>query len=356
MKHSTLFNDRTAVRAWLLGICALILAMVAIGGVTRLTGSGLSITDWAPIMGAIPPMSDAEWEAAFAKYREIPQFKILNATMGLDEFKTIYFWEWFHRLVGRLIGVVSFLPGLYFFARGRISKRLALRVLGGIALGGMQGALGWFMVKSGLSERTSVSHYRLAAHLGLALVILAYFVSLTRSVFVGDRALPASEVGAAAFLRPKFRALAVLFVLQILYGAFVAGLKAGYAFNTFPLMDGRLVPANLLAFQPAWTNIFENPATVQWIHRVLGWFAFFSATGLWLALIVRKAPRGELRRVTTGLAHMTIVQFLLGVATLVYGVPVALGAIHQFGAAIIVIFLTLLGHGLGRANDALRRG
>jgi len=276
--------------------------------------------------------------------------------MDIGAFKAIYFWEWFHRLVGRLIGIVSFLPGLYFWFRGRISKRLARRVLLGIVLGGSQGALGWFMVKSGLSERTSVSHFRLAAHLSLALVILAYFVFLTRSVFVGDRPLASAESGAVAFFRPKYRALVALFSLQIVYGAFVAGLKAGFAFNTFPLMDGRFIPSNLLAFEPYWTNAFENPATVQWIHRCLGWVAFFSATGIWIALLRRKTPRGEIRRGAAALAHLTILQFALGVATLVTGVPVVLGAVHQFGAAIIVIVLTLVGHSLSRANDAPRPG
>ncbi|MBS1961043.1 MAG: COX15/CtaA family protein [Bdellovibrionales bacterium] len=350
--ESPLANERPAVRLWLVAICVLIVAMVSIGGVTRLTGSGLSITDWNPIMGAIPPLTHEAWEAAFAKYREIPQYRIVNPAMDLSAFKSIFFWEWFHRLVGRLIGVVAFLPGAYFWARGRISKRLAMRVLVGVALGGLQGALGWFMVKSGLSERTSVSHFRLAAHLSLALLILSYFVWLTRSVFTGDRPLPASEATAYAFLRPKFRWVVLLFALQIIYGAFVAGLKAGFAFNTFPLMDGSLVPGNLLALEPAWSNPFENPATVQWIHRTLGWTAFFVANGLWLVLRFRKrAPRGPLRFWTTALAHMTIAQFTLGVLTLIFVVPIALGGIHQLGAAILVVLLTILGHTLHRNTN-----
>lgn len=352
---SDLYSDRTAVRAWLVAICVLITAMISIGGVTRLTGSGLSITDWKPIMGAIPPLSHAEWEAAFAKYREIPQYRLLNPTMDLGQFKSIFFWEYFHRLVGRLIGVVTFLPGLYFWVRGRIAKRLALRALLGIVLGGLQGALGWFMVMSGLSERVSVSHFRLAAHLALALVILSYFVALTRSVFTGDRSIAAVERPARAFLRPKFRWIVALFALQIVYGAFVAGLKAGFAFNTFPLMAGGFAPPNLLALTPAWTNAFENPATVQWIHRCLGWLAFFSANALWIALLRRKTPRGPLRRWTTGLAHMTIIQFGLGIATLVLFVPVPLAALHQLGAAMIVILLTLLGHVLTRRDDLENR-
>jgi len=353
--ENSLYNERPAVRAWLVAICVLITAMVSIGGVTRLTGSGLSITDWKPIMGAIPPLSHAEWEIAFAKYREIPQFRVVNSTMDLAQFKSIFFWEYFHRLVGRLIGVVTFLPGLYFWARGRISKRLAARALLGIVLGGLQGALGWFMVMSGLSERVSVSHFRLAAHLSLALVILSYFVALTRSVFTGDRPVSPAERPTRAFLRPKFKWIAALFALQIVYGAFVAGLKAGFAFNTFPLMAGGFAPPNLLALDPAWTNAFENPATVQWIHRCLGWLAFFSANALWIALLRRKAPRGPIRRWTTGLAHMTIAQFALGIATLVLVVPVPLAALHQLGAAVIVILLTLLGHTLTRRDDLENR-
>ena len=361
MPELSLKNERPAVRFWLVSVCVLITAMISIGGVTRLTGSGLSITDWKPIMGAIPPLNAAEWEAAFAKYREIPQFRLLNSTMNVGDFQSIFFWEYFHRLVGRLIGVVAFLPGIVFWIRGRISKRLALRVLLGVALGGLQGALGWFMVKSGLSERTSVSHFRLAAHLSLALLILAYFVSLTRSVFTGDRPLAASEREAFDFLRPKFKILVALFALQIIYGAFVAGLKAGFAFNTFPLMAGSFAPPNLWTFTPMWTNAFENPATVQWIHRCLGWIVFFSANGVWIALLYRKVPRGEIRRLAAALAHFTILQFALGVATLLAVVPVALGALHQLGAAILVILLTLLGHTLRRgpsksSPDAIRQG
>ncbi len=346
---SPLANDRPAVRFWLVALCVLITAMVSIGGVTRLTGAGLSITDWKPIMGAIPPLNNAEWESAFAKYREIPQFKLVNSTMVLGEFKAIFFWEWFHRLVGRLIGVVSFLPGLYFWARGRISSALAKRVLLGVFLGGLQGALGWFMVMSGLSERTSVSHFRLAAHLSLALLILAYFVSLTRSVFTGNRPLDETQASAAAYLRPRYRFLVAIFALQIIYGAFVAGLKAGFAFNTFPLMAGSFIPSNLWAIDPAWLNPFENPATVQWIHRCLGWTAFLTTTVFWVTLLRRKTPRGEIRRWTTALTHMTYFQFALGIATLVFVVPVGLAALHQLGAAIIVILLTILGHSLRRS-------
>lgn len=343
-------NESRAVRIWLLSVCLLITLMISIGGVTRLTGSGLSITDWQPIIGAIPPLSDTAWEEAFANYREIPQYQLLNSHISLGEFKFLYFWEWFHRLIGRLIGVVAFLPGIYFLARKRITSRLAGRVAFGIFLGGLQGALGWFMVKSGLVERTSVSHYRLAAHLFLALIILSYFVWLTRSVSMANRPTPASEKDARSFVAPKFPFLVGAFVLQILYGAFVAGMKAGFAFNTFPLMMGAVVPSNLFELSPTWKNLFENPATIQWIHRTLGWIVFFSSTALWIALLRRKTARGPIRRFVTGLAHLTIMQFLLGVATLVLVVPVTLGVLHQLGAALIVVFLTLLAHALHQAR------
>ena len=345
-----------SVKIWLITICAFLTAMVSIGGITRLTGSGLSITDWAPIMGAIPPLSEVAWQIAFEKYQQIPQFKLVNSGISIDEFKSLFFWEWFHRLIGRLIGVVVLVPGIYLSIRGQLSRPIAKRVLIGFILGGLQGALGWFMVKSGLSERTSVSHFRLAAHLSLALVILSYFVWLTRSVMIANRSLTPEkisvELAAAEFIRPKFTLLAALFVLQIIYGAFVAGMKAGKAFNTFPLMAGSFIPGNLFELEPLWSNLFNNPATVQWIHRTLGWTVFLFANGLWISLRVKKFPRSQVRTWTTALAHMTIVQFIVGVLTLLHAVPVGLGVFHQFGAAVIVILLTVLAHTLNNAKHS----
>lgn len=340
----------SAVKVWLLLICAMITTMVSIGGITRLTGSGLSITDWAPIMGAIPPLTDAAWQIAFEKYQQIPQYKLVNEGISLSAFKFLYFWEWFHRLVGRLLGVVVLIPGIYFYARKKITPQLARRVLLGFFLGGLQGALGWFMVKSGLSERTSVSHFRLAAHLSLALLILSYFVWITRSVFLQSREQTPETPETIAYLAPKFKILLILFAVQIIYGAFVAGLKAGHAFNTFPLMAGSFIPPNLWEFTPAWMNLFENPATVQWIHRMLGWTVFLFTNTLWISLLSRKAPRTPARRATTGLAHLTIFQFTVGVLTLLFSVPVSLGVLHQFGAAAIVIELTILGEILNRTK------
>jgi len=345
-------NSDRGVRIWLILICGLITLMVSIGGITRLTGSGLSITDWAPILGAVPPLTESAWQTAFLKYQMIPQFKLINSQIGISEFKFLFFWEWFHRLVGRLVGIVSFIPGIYFFIRRRISLPLAMRVLFGVFLGGLQGALGWFMVKSGLIDRTSVSHFRLAAHLSLALAILSYFVWLTRSVVTSDQPLASVERAPHAFTAPKFKFLVALFVLQIIYGAFVAGMKAGFAFNTFPLMAGAFIPENLGALSPLWINFFENPALIQWIHRSLGWILFFSTNGLWIALILRKASGTEIRRWVSALSLVTIVQFLLGIGTLIFVVPLPLAVLHQFGAAVIVILLTLLGHTLSRGVNA----
>lgn len=348
----SLFHSSRAVRIWLLSICAVLILMVTIGGITRLTGSGLSITDWKPIMGAIPPLHEGDWLIAFEKYQQIPQYKLVNSAITLPDFKFLFFWEWFHRLIGRLIGVIVLVPGIYFYARKIISKRVAFRVTLGFFLGGLQGALGWFMVMSGLSERTSVSHFRLAAHLGLALLILAYFTWLTRSVFIGERKLAPGQETAAAFMRPRLKFILLIFGVQIIYGAFVAGMKAGKIFNSFPLMEGQFAPANLFSFEPVWLNFFENPATVQWIHRCFGWAAFLITTGCWVLLLRMKTPRGEVRRVTAGLSHLTIFQFAVGIATLLSAVPVSLGVLHQFGAALIVVTLTLLVHTLQASRNA----
>jgi cytochrome c oxidase assembly protein subunit 15 len=347
---SGLFLSDRGVRIWLVSICLTLILMISIGGITRLTGSGLSITDWKPIMGAIPPLHEKDWLIAFDRYKEIPQYKLVNAGISLSEFKFLFFWEWFHRLIGRLIGVIVFVPGLYFYLRGRLSKPLASRVAFGFLLGGLQGLLGWFMVMSGLSERTSVSHYRLAAHLGLALVILAYFVWITRSVFIDGKKKSDAERESIAFMRPWLKPLVALFTLQIVYGAFVAGMKAGKIFNTFPLMEGSLVPGNLLSFTPAWLNFFENPAMIQWIHRSIAWVLLALTATLWIRLRMLGLPRNPVRIFTTGLAHLTILQFIVGVATLLMAVPISLGVFHQFCAALIVSMLTLLAHSLRKID------
>jgi heme a synthase len=326
-----------AVRAWLWLCAAMIFAIVVIGGITRLTESGLSITEWRPVTGTIPPLSQAEWEAEFAKYQRIPEFQLKNASMTLAEFKTIFWWEYVHRLWGRLIGLVFAVPFLWFLATRRVHGVLALKLAGLLALGGLQGAIGWWMVASGLVERTDVSPYRLAVHLSLALVIYALIVRLALDLAPG-LAEP-SRADARQWLgRATLAALAV----TILAGAFVAGTDAGFTYNTFPLMDGRFVPAGYGDLRPWWLNPFENVAAVQFNHR---WIAI-AATLLTLGYVGAVHAGGfapRVRRLASWLGAAVIAQALVGVATLLLAVPVALGAAHQAGA-VLVLTLVLATH------------
>lgn len=331
-----------SVRIWLITILVSLLIMIGLGGVTRLTGSGLSITQWKPIMGAIPPLHQADWNHAFSLYQETPQFKLENSSMSLTEFKWIFFWEFIHRLFGRLIGVIVLLPLLYFTWKKTLPSRLRTKVWIGFALGGLQGLMGWIMVMSGLSERTSVSHIRLAMHFTLALFILSYFTRLYCEVTEQIRSEKPQALAAEptrGTLNRVFRVVTVIFCLQVIYGAFVAGLKAGKAFNTFPLMAGHVIPPNLwLAEYGAWMNVIDNPATVQWVHRTLAWLLFFG-TG-WMAIRLRSVNDARYRKALMAFIHLVPVQFLIGVSTLLLSVPVSLGALHQFVAALLVIFLT----------------
>ncbi|MFG1441157.1 COX15/CtaA family protein, partial [Xanthobacter sp. V0B-10] len=274
-----------AVRLWLWAIAALIMAMVVVGGATRLTESGLSITEWKPVTGIFPPLSPAAWAAEFDRYKAIPQYEILNKGMGIDAFKRIYWWEWAHRLLGRLTGAAFLLPLLWFAATGAIRGRVLALCMGLFALGGLQGAVGWWMVASGLSARTSVSQYRLAVHLTLACLILCATVALARAL---APALP----GPAAPRRLRAGALGLvgLVLAQIFAGGLVAGLDAGMAFDTWPLMDGHLIPPpeQLLAAQPWWRNVFENALTVQFDHRMIA-YALWAAS-LLHAIAVRRTP------------------------------------------------------------------
>ncbi len=317
-----------AITIWLIAVLVMVYVMVVLGGVTRLTQSGLSIVDWNPIMGALPPLSDAAWQDAFIAYKKFPEYQRLNYGMTLAEFQAIYLMEWFHRLWGRLIGIAFALPLAWFALRGQVRGRFAWQLTGLLVLGGLQGLMGWIMVKSGLVDDPRVSPYRLAAHLLLAIVI---FLALLWLVL--GRTLRPS--GAATLARPA-RALLAFALLTVASGAFVAGLDAGMSYNTFPLMDGMLVPEGLLLLEPAWRNFFENVATVQFDHRVLAialvagvcWFAVHAAgSGL----------QGRALAATMSVLVMALVQMTLGIATLIMVVPVPLGALHQAGA------ITLLG-------------
>ncbi len=334
-------SDRRAVGIWLLGCAALVFAMVVIGGVTRLTESGLSITEWKPIAGIVPPLGDAAWEDAFAKYRTIPEFSEKNAGMTLTEFKTIYWWEWLHRLWGRLIGVAFALPFLWFLARRRIRGRLAWQLGGVFALGGLQGAIGWWMVASGLVDRIDVSQYRLALHLGLALVIYACLLRLAFGL-LRPRPMPAPR----GPRRAANLTLALSFA-TLIAGAFVAGTDAGLIYNSFPLMDGRLVPEGYLDFTPWWNNLFENRTAIQFNHRWLGIATFAACVAMWL-ILGRREDSAPARVQLRGLAAMAALQALLGIATLLAAVPVWLGALHQAGAVALLTLALATRHALGR--------
>ena len=318
------------VRAWLLTIAALVFLLVSVGGATRLTGSGLSITEWQPIMGIVPPLTHEAWHEAFAKYRQTPQYDRVNRGMSLDGFKVIYWWEWTHRFLGRLIGVVFALPLLYFAVTGQLSRGLLARLGGIFALGALQGAVGWYMVRSGLSDRVDVSQYRLALHLGLAILILGALIWMALSL--GERterrdvATAPARTGVAALI------VALVFV-QVILGAFVAGLKAGLAYNTWPLMDGQMVPRGLGIMEPWYLNLFENAMTVQFNHRVAAYLLLAVVLGH-AALLRRRGDAGARRSVVV-LAAAVLAQAALGVWTLLAQVPLALGLAHQAGAAAV---------------------
>ncbi len=256
------------VAAWLFLCCALIFLMVVVGGITRLTLSGLSITEWKPVIGIIPPLSVADWAAEFAKYKQIPEYRAVHFAMTLGEFKAIYFWEYAHRLLGRLIGVVFAVPLIWFVVRRRLPRRLVLPLAGILVLGFLQGALGWYMVESGLADRVEVSQYRLVAHLALALAIYGAILWTALDIVRG-RAAPDLRPGSAPSWRRAAEALLGLVALTVLAGGLVAGTRAGLTYNTFPLMDGRLVPAGYDELQPFYLNWFENIAAVQFDHRLL---------------------------------------------------------------------------------------
>jgi cytochrome c oxidase assembly protein subunit 15 len=320
-------RERRRVAAWLLVCAALVFAMVVVGGVTRLTRSGLSIVEWQPLVGAIPPLSDADWQALFAKYRETPEFKQVNFDIGLDGFKRIFWWEYAHRLLGRLIGVAFLLPFLWFLARRSLDPPLAWKLAGVFALGALQGALGWFMVKSGLVDDPRVSHFRLTAHLGVALTIFAAMLWIALDLLRGSRVPAASSRSALALVGTIF--------VMALAGGMVAGLRAGSAYNTFPLMNGHLVPPEILMLEPWWKNFLYNMATVQFVHRAIGWVLIAWVPWFWWRAM--SAPLEPRQRFACHLLLGALaLQVTLGIATLVLAVPVALAAAHQAGAVLLL--------------------
>ena len=328
-ERERLLANRTLVRFWLYLVLLMLVALVLVGGATRLTDSGLSITEWKPIHGVVPPLSDAEWQEEFQKYRQIPEYQQINKGMSLGEFKRIFWWEWAHRFLARGVGFVFALPLLFFWVTRRIEPGLTPKLLGLLALGGLQGAVGWWMVASGLVNRVDVSQYRLAAHLTLACLIFAAIMIVARGL------APHSEPAAGARTQ-RFAGILVLLVLvQVFLGGLVAGLDAGLSYNTWPLMDGALIPGDLFIVDPAWRNVFENPKTVQFVHRIGAYILFAAALWHMVATRRRQSRTTHARRALV-LFHLVLAQALIGIATLIMQAPVHWALLHQ-GFALAVL-------------------
>lgn len=331
--HGTSRNDRDRrlVRYWLYAVFAVLIAIVMVGGATRMTGSGLSITEWKPIHGVIPPLNHAEWVEEFEKYQQIPQYQQINKGMSLAEFQYIFWWEWAHRLLARFVGFLVAVPLGFFWLTGRLKGGLKYRMLGLLALGGLQGAIGWWMVASGLSELTSVSQYRLAIHLTTACVIIT-------AVFYIARGLVTYSERPAERSIQRFAGWIVFAVLvQIYLGGLVAGLHAGLTYNTWPLMDGAIIPSDLFTQAPWWRNLFENPKTVQFVHRMFAYtvllLAILHAVQVW-----KNAPGTTHARRTIVLVGLVFIQAMIGIATLLMSAPLHLGLTHQFFALVVLAF------------------
>jgi cytochrome c oxidase assembly protein subunit 15 len=325
-----------AVKWWLFSVAALIAIMVLVGGATRLTESGLSIVEWKPVTGALPPLTDAQWSQAFEGYKAIPQYRELNAGMSLSEFKTIFWWEWSHRLLGRLIGAVYLLPFLFFLWRGMLGAELKRRLWLIFGLGTLQGAVGWWMVASGLTQRVEVSQYRLATHLVLALLIFAAVVWTLRRLTQRPR------LAANARLKLSSVALLMLVFLQLYFGALVAGLRAGRVYNTWPEIDGAFIPsaARLFFEEPWWRNLFDNTLTVQFEHRMTA-YALLVLALLHAVDAVRARAGSAVVRGAWWLAAAITLQATLGILTLLHQVPIDLALMHQ-AVAIVVLTLSIL--------------
>lgn len=324
-------KNRKLLRWWLYAVLVVLIAIVMVGGATRMTGSGLSITEWKPIHGVIPPLNHAEWLEEFDKYRQIPQYQQINKGMALEEFQFIFWWEWAHRMLARFVGFLVAIPLLFFWLSGRLQDGLKARMLGILALGGLQGAIGWWMVASGLSVLTNVSQYRLAIHLTMACIII------TAVLYVARGLAQYTEKPSSRNLQ-RFAGWLVLAVLvQIYLGGLVAGLHAGLTYNTWPLMDGAIIPSDLFTHQPVWRNLFENPKTVQFIHRC------FAYTVLVLAVLHavqahRHAAGTTHARRSMVLVGLIIIQAAIGIVALLTMVPIEWGLAHQGFALVLLSF------------------
>ncbi len=330
------------IALWLLICCALIFAMVVLGGVTRLTRSGLSMVQWDPIMGVIPPLGQAQWEETFAKYQQFPEYQKINRGMSLEQFKSIFWVEYAHRLLGRSIGLAFLLPFLYFLLRRLLPRTLIPKLVTMFVLGGLQGLLGWLMVKSGLVDQPHVSPYRLSAHLAMAVLIYGYILWVALGLLFASAK---NDMPANRPVRRLGLAVTVAVCVMIVSGGFVAGTKAGFAFNTFPLMNGQLIPEGVLAIKPVWSNFFENIATVQLGHRLIAYLLCILIPFYWYRI-----QQADVNTRTRAVAHALLaalaLQITLGVATLLLVVPVALAAAHQAGALLVFTAALFMNHEL----------
>lgn len=333
-------NER-AIAVWLLACCALIFIMVVVGGATRLTRSGLSMVEWKPITGMVPPINEKEWQHSFDKYKQFPEYQKINKDMSLGEYKAIFWFEYGHRLLGRLIGFVFLLPFLYFLIRKKIPRQLTPKLIVMFVLGGLQGLLGWYMVKSGLVNNPHVSQYRLAAHLIAAIMIYGFIFWVALSL-LKNKTISGSNINPLAKMG---MGLTGLVVVMIVSGALVAGTKAGFVFNTFPLMSGQWLPPGGMSMQPWYLNFFENLATVQFSHRFIALLLFLLIPFYWW-----QGQKAEIDKTTqTGfhiLLAILVIQITLGITTLIYIVPVSLGVAHQAGALALFTSALYLTHRL----------
>ncbi len=321
-------NPHKPIVIWLLAGCFLIYAMVVIGGITRLTHSGLSMVEWNPIIGSLPPTSDAAWQIPFEKYKQSPEYQLINNQFTLEEFKSIYWWEYIHRLLGRTIGVIFLVPFVYFLVKKKFDKSFLKKMYVLLFLGALQGALGWFMVKSGLQKEPHVSHYRLAAHLISAFTVFGFTFWYAMDLLYPKDIV---ETKISKRVRGWSRIMFGAIVLQIIYGAFVAGLKAGLFYNTYPMMGHSLMPDTVTSFEPFWKNFLENPSGVQFLHRYIA-----IAVAILVLFVWEKSRLMELsklqRSASNFMMSVVVIQFILGVITLIYSVPVTMGVLHQTGA------------------------
>lgn len=326
-------DHRRLLWTWFLAVAGMTLGVLVVGGITRLTQSGLSIVDWDPFVGVIPPLTHADWQHVFERYQQFPEYQQLRQGMGLHEFKVIFFWEYLHRLLARTIGLVFLVPFIYFWLRKYFNRPLLWRALALFGLGAAQGVMGWVMVASGLVDRPSVSHFRLAAHLSLAFLIFGYSIWLAREMSVSAASTRVAEA-TRRLMRRGLMAIVAVFGLQVVWGALTAGLKAGRYHNTFPLMEGKLVPPTLYWLEPTWLNFFENPVGVQWMHRVLGTVLALTVIGVFIMVRQSDADAGS-RRLAAGFMGGVLLQYTLGVLTLIYVVPIPLAVVHQATAMLL---------------------